>query len=116
MRVLLSLLFMGFLIGCESAGKIVNDDIKAPGQTIRLSRDVTALYDKYRTESDPFFFAASKDGLSASYTYCDEAFNCWSQNARRRALEGCQSDSVSECVIIANSYRIVWPGEIVFSR
>ncbi len=90
-------------------------------RTIRLSSHVTATYDFFRSLPDEGFFAASVDGLFAGYSYCPEPFNCSSNNSRYLALGACQSQTKRtsakpECVIIANSHRIVWSGEVVFYR
>ena len=91
------------LAGCQA-----DEYAKEP---IRLSPSVRAFFQQYQALPAPLYFAVSKDGKSAGYTYCPDGGNC-AGNAPYGALENCRARANGEpCVIYAYLGRLVFDPE-----
>lgn len=66
-----------------------------------VSPDVMADFAQYKARKKPLYFAVSSDGLFSWYSYCMD-YNCQAaQGYRREAIEDCEKEGGTDCVIFA---------------
>jgi len=66
-----------------------------------VSPDVMADFAHYKSRTKPLYFAVSSDGLFSWYSYCID-YNCQAaQGYRREAIENCEKEGGTDCIIFA---------------
>ena len=111
----LSILLLACTIGL-SACKTTT--VKMGEGPIRLLLTRIALFEKYRGQDSPSYFALSSVGRSSSYTYCSPAnLNC-NDDVGAKALslfDARAKKRGDECSIFSINGKIVWNGSITYS-
>jgi len=87
-----------------------------------LSPSVMAEFAQYKARSKPLYFAVSTDGLFSWWSYCMD-YNCQAtQSYRQEAIEHCEHESGTDCVILAVGdvaqlgYRVGDPATMVAAK
>jgi hypothetical protein len=81
-----------------------------------------ADFAQYKSRTKPLYFAVSSDGLFSWYSYCID-YNCQAaQGYRREAIEDCEKEGGTDCVIFAVGdevqveYRVGDPATMVAAK
>ncbi len=99
MRCRLLLLLAG-LIAATAAFAPRSQETRAD-EPLAVSPDVMADFAQYKSRTKPLYFAVSSDGLFSWYSYCID-YNCQAaQGYRREAIENCEKEGGTDCVIFA---------------
>lgn len=78
-----------------------------------LSPGVAQAYDEFRRLDGRLFFAVSKDGRTAGWSYCKEFGPCNRTKARSIAVRACERESEGvPCYIYANMNGVLWKGKV----
>jgi hypothetical protein len=114
----MSLKFFILLLACITGlSACQTTTVKIGEGPIRLLPTRIALFEKYKEQDSPSYFALSSDGRSSSYTYCSPAsLNC-NDDAGAKALSLCDARAKQrgdECSIFAVNGKIVWKGNIAY--
>jgi hypothetical protein len=83
---------------------------------LTLSPGVADAYERFRSLPDPLFFAVTKDGRSAGWSYC-QSLPCAPWKGRIRAVRSCERASGGRaCYIFANMNGVVWKGKVTIEE
>jgi hypothetical protein len=71
-----------------------------------VSPEVMASFADYKARQRPMYFAVSSDGLFSWYSYCVDHTCGGEQKYRREAVEACEREGGTECLIFAIRHEI----------
>ena len=100
-----------FVLGLGQTTSATSGDPDIGNGPLHLSPAIADLYEKYKKQFIPYYFAVTTDGRRGYYMYCENA--CRPFGARTQALSGCAAYSRGvPCKIFARRVDIVWQGPV----
>jgi hypothetical protein len=119
MRIRPALLLLAAGVVAALLGGAVSIEGARAEEPLVVSPEVMASFAEYKARQRPMYFAVSSDGLFSWYSYCVDPTCGGEQKYRREAVEACEREGGSDCLLFAIrhdiqvEYRVGDPATIV---